>query len=108
MDVYVVLINADFTEGRGPMKFHKVFDTLDTARTYVMSQKGIFGSDQKEHHYSWTGKDKWSFNGYEIHLAPLLTSQDASLINERRQQIEKLKEQQITIEKQIKDLEKKV
>lgn len=46
VDGWYVLKNADFTEGRGPMVFHKVFKTLDSAVSYIMKQDGIYGSKQ--------------------------------------------------------------
>lgn len=47
MKIYVVMMNADFTEGRGPMLFHMAFLHGEHAVEYVASQKGIFDSPQK-------------------------------------------------------------
>lgn len=62
--VYIVRKNSDFTEGRGPMLFHKVFYSGDDAIAYVQGKSGIFGSPQKVErnkfgHYAYA-------NGYDI------------------------------------------
>lgn len=44
--VFVVFRNADFTEGRGPMLVHSIYDSLELAQRYVMRCDGIFGSTQ--------------------------------------------------------------
>lgn len=44
--IYIVMKNADFTEGRGPMYIHKVFRDIENAREYIKKQDGIFGSKQ--------------------------------------------------------------
>lgn len=72
--VFVVLKNGDFTEGRGPMAFHKVFRSYVGAFEYVMSKEGIFGSKQGVNNYSGVniyGKPYVvsGFNGYEIRVA---------------------------------------
>lgn len=67
--VYVVLKNSDFSEGRGPMVFHKIFKTSQLAHDYIMQQEGIHGSKQGickilgENYY----------NGYEIRGAEVQT-----------------------------------
>jgi len=61
--VYIVLKNADFTEGRGPMLLHTVFSDGEEAIKYVEKQKGIFGSPQNVER----GKGSYArANGYEI------------------------------------------
>lgn len=45
--IFVVLRNADFTEGRGPMLIDTIFSTGPEAIKYVEAQQGIFGSKQK-------------------------------------------------------------
>lgn len=69
--VHVVLKNADFTEGRGPMFLHKVFRRLESAELYVSQQGGIFGSQPHRYvnygvniHGDLYGSVSW--NGYEI------------------------------------------
>lgn len=58
MDVVVVLKNADFTEGRGPMILDKVFDTVKNAEAYIKLQPGIYGSPQRRNGYGdWNGYD---------------------------------------------------
>lgn len=55
---FVVLKNADFTEGRGPMVLTgDAYRNYDDAVDYIMSQDGIYGSKQ----YS-----QWS-NGVNVH-----------------------------------------
>lgn len=66
MKVYVILKNSDFTEGRGPMVLHKIKKTEKSAVDYVMSREGIFGSTQKESHYSQLNSNVRYFNGYDI------------------------------------------
>lgn len=70
-DVVVVLKNLDFTEGRGPMVFHKVFKTAKEAEDYVSSRQGIYGSAQYSSRmvYGIHGGRAYSYrawNGYEI------------------------------------------
>lgn len=71
-DMYIVRKNADFTEGRGPMNIHAAFKTYDEAVSYIMEQKGIYGSAQ----YSKTNiginfhNEIYAsvyFNGYDIY-----------------------------------------
>ena len=57
MQVAIVLKNADFTEGRGPMVFDKVFDTVEHAEAYIALQPGIYGSKQGKGTYGWNGYD---------------------------------------------------
>jgi hypothetical protein len=66
--VYIVLKNADFTEGRGPMFFHKVFKTRQIAHDYIMQQEGIYGTPQRQS----TGLEN-NYNGYQIISAELQT-----------------------------------
>lgn len=71
MKVYVVLKNGDFTEGRGPMLFHKAFVTKTKMIEYINSIKcGIYGAEPNKgetfYEFCTNGKDGgWS--GYEIH-----------------------------------------
>lgn len=67
-NVCVVLKNADFTEGRGPMLFHAVFSTPEKAREYVMSQDGIYGSKQGKSGYKTKDPNIEWYNGYHICL----------------------------------------
>ena len=69
MQVFVVLKNADFTEGRGPMLFHKVFATKKAAHDYIMDQEGIYGSKQ--------GVSSYGYNGYNIREVDVIESYDA-------------------------------
>jgi hypothetical protein len=62
--VYIVRKNGDFTEGRGPMNYHRTFSNGPEAVRYVQAQEGIFGSPQhveldKYGHYAYA-------NGYSI------------------------------------------
>jgi hypothetical protein len=77
-DPYVVVVtkNADFTEGRGPMVFDKVFTGVDSAVEYIKNQSGIYGSQQGSSNYSGvniygTPYCVSGFNGYDIILAPI-------------------------------------
>jgi len=63
--VWIVEKNADFTEGRGPMLFHKAFANEADAVAYIMDQAGIFGSKQNENFYSGDSNYR-SFNGYGL------------------------------------------
>lgn len=80
--IYVVLRNADFTEGRGPMLFHAAFTSGEEAIKYVANQFGIFGSAQhvernKYNHYAYA-------NGYQIDEVVLHDNAEAIEENERR------------------------
>lgn len=71
--IFIVLKNADFTVGRGPMLFDKISNALDKAVGYILSQKGVSGSKQycqirvginiNGYVYGYT-----SFNGYELKI----------------------------------------
>lgn len=76
-DVFIVLKNSDFTEGRGPMYFHSVWDTLEAATKYVMGQPGIFGSQQEKTYLGNKRERTWVYNGYDIIQSPLKTAEDA-------------------------------
>lgn len=69
--VAVVLKNADFTEGRGPMLFHSVWDTYENAAEYVSRQDGIYGSKQCERGSNYVTEDRNGkyehWNGYYIY-----------------------------------------
>ncbi|QIG67944.1 hypothetical protein EVB55_009 [Rhizobium phage RHph_Y68] len=74
--VFVVLKNADFTEGRGPMLFDKVFRNYIDAAEYVMGQIGISGSKQRKNTYAGINIHGEAYagvhqNGYEIIFAEL-------------------------------------
>jgi len=45
--IFLVLKNADFTEGRGPMIPIKAFNQGNKAHEFIMQQSGIYGSTQK-------------------------------------------------------------
>lgn len=62
--VGVVLMNADWTEGRGPMLFHKVFESVEKAEDYVKKQEGIMGSKQYDSPRVYG--NTLSYNGYDI------------------------------------------
>jgi hypothetical protein len=71
--VVIVTKNADFTEGRGPMNFHKVFWYLSDAIDYIMTQAGIYGSTQGASNYAGVsihGKPYCvsGFNGYDVKI----------------------------------------
>jgi hypothetical protein len=74
--VFVVTRNADFTEGRGPMIFHKVFSDFDVAVAYVLTKEGIYGSAQRAAVYAGINIKgepyvMSTFNGYEISISAL-------------------------------------
>jgi hypothetical protein len=74
--VAVILNNADFTAGRGPMILDSVFNSPEKAHEYVMSQKGIYDSTQY-HNLSYGVNihgglyGRISYNGYDIKLIEL-------------------------------------
>lgn len=70
-DAWLVKKNADFTEGRGPMHFHKLFYHIEDAFNYIMKQDGVYGSVQRTNNYSGIsiyGKPYCvsGFNGYDL------------------------------------------
>jgi hypothetical protein len=74
--VVVVTKNADFTEGRGPMMFDKVFTGVDSAVEYILDQSGIYGTEQGARNYAGvnihgTPYCVSGFNGYDIILASI-------------------------------------
>jgi hypothetical protein len=71
--VCTVQKNSDFTEGRGPMNFHKVFSSAEKAIDYIMTRPGIYGSAQGASNYAGVsiyGKPYCvsGFNGYDIKI----------------------------------------
>lgn len=71
--VAIVNRNCDFTEGRGPMTFHKLFRSLRAAEEYIAKQDGIYGSKQYRQIYfglniAGEGYAILNWNGYEIKL----------------------------------------
>lgn len=72
--VAVVMKNADFTEGRGPMVLHKIFDKVEHAEEYISKQEGIYGSKQEKGKYGW--------NGYSVSIMEVLTDSDSVLREE--------------------------
>lgn len=74
--VFVVLKNADFTEGRGPMRLHKIFKTLDNAISYILAQNGVYGSKQYMAIQYGVNINKEPFlytyfNGYDIKIVEI-------------------------------------
>lgn len=70
MKIYIVLKNADWIEGRGPMLFHKAFITEKAACDYIDSYKvGIYGAnpphDQTMSKWIKSGKTG-GWGGFEI------------------------------------------
>ena len=47
MEVFCVMRNADFTEGRGPMRLDRIFLNRDDAVDYMDSQPGVMGRRAK-------------------------------------------------------------
>jgi hypothetical protein len=93
--VFIVLKNADFTEGRGPMLFHSVWEDGEQAIKYVEKQQGISGSRQKVErgkygHFAYA-------NGYLINEKPLMTSlgdvEAAELLTKREAALRKLNDE---------------
>lgn len=70
--VYVVLKNADFTEGRGPMLYHKIFKTQNLAHEYIMGKSGIYGTQQATASgLSKNDSEIW-YNGYILRKEPII------------------------------------
>jgi hypothetical protein len=69
MKIFLVLRNADFTEGRGPMLFHKAFVTESKMIEFLNSIKsGIFGAKPPYgmSYYEYVKNDNGGWSGYEI------------------------------------------
>jgi hypothetical protein len=74
--VAVVLKNADFIEGRGPMLLDSVFKSPEKAYDYIKTQEGIYGSKQYQnlsYGVNIHGKlyGSISYNGYDIKLTKI-------------------------------------
>ena len=95
--VWIVKKNADFIEGRGPMRLHLIFSNFDGAHNWVMAQSGIYGSQQKQDRPS--GNSSWDYNGYSITKYKVYDSQ-SSLIDAANRKKE--------IEAQIKELKEEL
>lgn len=101
--VFVVLKNADFTEGRGPMLLHAIFSKFKDAEDYILAQPGIMGSPQniQENAYLLGDTLTWSYNGYKIEQWKVATEYNAKKIREHKEYIENL---EIELEKAKKEL----
>lgn len=66
MKIYVVEKNADFIEGRGPMRLDKIFLKKEDAVTYIKSNKGIMGTNQYDKPTIYNNGTTESWNGYNI------------------------------------------
>lgn len=69
--VWLVMKNADFTEGRGPMSPHRLYLMWSHAVAYVLAQDGIYGSRQGIETYAGVSVNGNAycvsgFNGYDI------------------------------------------
>lgn len=96
-NVWIVKKNADFTEGRGPMRVHLIFSNFDGAHKWVMAQSGIYGTPQRQERTS--GNGHWYYNGYSISKYRVYDSQ-SSLIDAANRRKE--------IENEIKDLKEEL
>ncbi len=78
-EVFLVLQNVDFTEGRGPMRNHSVWNTWEDANSFIMDRYGIMGTEQhlyKEGFLTDSKKGQWYYNGYEIRKVPVFEAYD--------------------------------
>lgn len=97
--IAIVKKNADFTEGTGPMLFHKAFTTFEIAHKYIMAQPGIYGSSQYNNP-NRTGTNYW-YNGYSIDIVPL---EDSIISKEDMKELEKELKEITQRQEQIKKL----
>ena len=89
--VTVILRNADFTEGRGPMMLHAIYDNLEAARTYIRSQKGIYRSPQYAEPKVYGNTESW--NGFNIILNfPVLSEYDPAYVKALERQKEEIED----------------
>lgn len=90
--IFIVLKNADFTEGRGPMLFHSAWHNGEDAIRWVSAQSGIFGSAQRINRGQY-GYYAYA-NGYQIIETTTIESYDDFIIagetNARREALAKL------------------
>lgn len=96
MKIAIVRKNADFTEGKGPMLFHKAFTNEQLAHDYIMMQPGIYGSKQG---FSGVYGSISNYNGYSIEMVPL---EDCIL---SQQEKEKLAKELREIKERTKEIE---
>lgn len=99
--VYIVLKNADFTEGRGPMLYDRTFKSESLANEYIMSKKGIFGSKQ-EYYPKYSSPIRAVYNGYDMILAEVLES----LISP--EELKDLKKEKAQLEQRIAEIDAKI
>lgn len=67
--VYIILKNADMTEGRGPMVLTgEAFTDLERAKTHIEKQVGVMGiGGGKARQYSgWQESGTWCANDHEV------------------------------------------
>ena len=92
-NVWIVKENADFTEGRGPMRVHLIFSNFDDAHKWVMTQRGISSSPPRQ------DRGTGNYDGYSITKYKVYDSADSLL---------EAKERKKEIENQIKELKEEL
>lgn len=69
--VWIILRNADFNEGRGPMVFDAACLSEADARSYLNKKdRGVFGAkpDGGKTFYDWVVDNGWGWTGYEVRV----------------------------------------
>lgn len=102
MSVFVVLKNTDFTEGRGPMRLHKIFADFKSAELYVMDQPSMFGLHQRRHTENLDFGHVY-YSGYEIIEMTVHENYDQKRIKRLKEEREQLREQIDQINKQLEE-----
>ena len=66
--VFIVMRNADMTEGRGPMVFDRVYGDITRALNYIENTRGVMGgrTGLRHHVNNTTGVDEWSANDHTM------------------------------------------
>lgn len=77
MKIYIVMVNGDMTEGRGPMCLEKVSLDKAEAVSYIESKEGVFGSHTR--HESLENRPYYAHGGKKLGTV-ILYQNDRELI----------------------------
>lgn len=90
MLVYVVLKNADFTEGRGPMVFNKIFANQEDAKQYAFDNLNPYGNP-----------DPIRQGFAQIVPAQVVEAYDHELVTKKKEEKKRLQDQIKELNKQL-------
>lgn len=101
--VWVVMKNADMTEGRGPMLFHSVWDDENAVVAWVSAQDGAYGSVVSR--VDQTGTTYYVANGYRIDRVRLHTKENVASLTGLRDERKRLRKEAAAITVRLEEID---